>query len=49
MEYVYRDISFYILATLSIIIFGIHGEINLTSAIVLLTLYVLQVIIVLFQ
>ena len=46
---IFRDISFYIVATLCIIVFGIFGEINLVSAIILLSLYVAQVIVVLYQ
>jgi Ca2+/Na+ antiporter len=45
---IFRDISFYIVATLCIIVFGIYGEINLVSAIILLSLYVVQVIVVLY-
>jgi sodium/potassium/calcium exchanger 6 len=37
---IFRDISFYIVATLCIIVFGIHGRINLLSAFILLGLYV---------
>lgn len=37
---VFRDISFYIVATLVVIVFGIYGRINLLSAIILIGLYV---------
>lgn len=46
---IFRDVSFYILATICMIIFGINGKINMLSAIILLGLYVAQVIVVLYQ
>ena len=46
---IYRDVSFYILATLVIIGFGVYGEISILTAIILLGLYVLQVVVVLIQ
>jgi sodium/potassium/calcium exchanger 6 len=48
-QVIYRDITFYIMATLAIIIFGLFQTINLMSAIILLGLYVAQVIVVLYQ
>ena len=46
---IYRDVTFYILATLVILGFGIYGEINIFTAIILLTLYASQVTVVLIQ
>lgn len=46
---IFRDVSFYIAATLVILGFGIYGEINLTTALVFLGLYVMQVATVLIQ
>lgn len=46
---IYRDISFYILASLATIGFGILGRLNWKSSIVLLTIYICQVLVVVFQ
>ena len=46
---VYRDLSFYILATLMTFVFGIIGKITWVSSLCLLLIYVLQVSVVIWQ
>lgn len=46
---IYRDVVFYIAATMAIVGFGIYGEINLLTAIILVGLYVAHVTVVLIQ
>jgi sodium/potassium/calcium exchanger 6 len=46
---IYRDVFFYILATLAIIIFGIIGKVNIWIAVVFMTLYICQVTTILVQ
>lgn len=46
---VYRDITFYILATIAIILFGIYGKVNIWVAVVFMSLYFCQVATILIQ
>ncbi len=46
---IFRDIGFYILATIITIGFGIYGEITIFTSILFLTLYIVLVLIVLIQ
>jgi sodium/potassium/calcium exchanger 6 len=46
---IYRDVGFYIVATLLTIIFGIIGKLTILSAILMLALYLLLVVVVYIQ
>jgi solute carrier family 24 (sodium/potassium/calcium exchanger), member 6 len=46
---IYRDISFYIAATIAIIIFGFIGKVNIWVAVVFMSLYICQVGSILYQ
>lgn len=46
---IWRDVGFYIISTVVIIIFGFIGELTILSSISLLLLYILMVFIVWFQ
>ena len=46
---IWREVGFYILSTLVIIIFAIIGTLNIFSAILMLSLYVTMVLVVFIQ
>jgi len=46
---IYRDVGFYIISTVTTIIFAVFGEINVIEAVVLLLLYVALVMVVVIQ
>lgn len=46
---IWRDVGIYIIATLTVIVFGVIGELNTVSAVVMLLEYVLLVAIVWYQ
>ena len=46
---VYRDLSFYIAATLLTLLFGYYGKITVWGSLSLLSLYIIQVLVVLYQ
>lgn len=46
---IYRDISFYILATLMTLAFAVYGYLTIATSIIFLSLYVLLVLVVYIQ
>lgn len=44
---IWRDVGFYILATLSVVLFAVIGELTILTAIIMLLEYVLMVVVVL--
>lgn len=46
---IFRDVSFYIVSTLAVIAFGIYGEVNLVTGIIMILIYFSQVAVVLIE